>query len=306
MSIAIVVPDRNLDVFLSTFQQWVDEAVQVYPNIERKEDVDVLIAWNQPEGYFDEFPNLQLVCSFGAGVDHITNDPSYKPDFAITRVVDKALSADMSRYILAAVSMYQYGFPFHFDKNLKHDFLTKKTHRPNLTVGIMGLGQLGTPAATMCARSGYEVIGWSKSKKEIEGVTTFAEAELEEFLSETNILVCMLPLTASTKDFIGKDIFNQLKAPAFFINVGRGQQVVEENLIRAITDEVLMGACLDVIRNEPISSEEPMLNNERIIITPHIASITNQENCALQIAENIKRFRTGKALLHQVKPEIGY
>ena len=306
MSIALVVPDRNLDVFLNTFQQLSEEEIQLYPHIDCPEEADVLISWNQPEGYFSEFPNLKLICSFGAGVDHIISDPSYRKEILLTRVVDQALTSEMSRYIIAAVSMFQYGFPFYFDERLKHDFMAQRTHLPALTVGVMGLGELGKSAATICARCGYNVVGWSRSKKEVEGVTTFAEAELYEFLSASNILVCMLPLTDETLDLIDLSIFSKMKSPAFFINVGRGQQVVEEDLIQAITDEVLLGACLDVIRHEPISSDEPLLNHKRIIITPHIASITNQENCARQIAENIKRFRSGESLLHQVKPERGY
>ena len=140
----------------------------------------------------------------------------------------------------------------------------------------------------------------------MEGINTFALNEMDDFLKKTNILVCMLPLTKETTDFITYELLNRLKKPAFFINVGRGNQVVEEGLLKAIQDNTLSGACLDVVRNEPVSSDHPFLSEPRLIVTPHIASITDQRNAARIIGDNIRRFRSGEELLHKVDPSAGY
>jgi glyoxylate/hydroxypyruvate reductase A len=142
--------------------------------------------------------------------------------------------------------------------------------------------------------------------KDISGVRTFGLSEMDAFLSETNILVCMLPLNEDTRELINYELIRKLKEPAFFINVGRGSHVNEIDLLRAIHEEILLGACLDVVQNEPITEDNPFVKESRIIITPHVASITNQSNAARIIAENIERHKKGEKLLYQVDPHSGY
>jgi len=307
MSIALCVPDRNINLFIQELKDHLtSEEIFTDLNEATNENVEVAILWNHPPGTISSFPNLKLICSFGAGVDHILSDPEYNPSILVTRIVDEHLTESMSRYVVAAVSMFQYGFHFMRDDNSRKINLKKALSATKLTIGILGLGALGANAASRCRDLGYEVFGLSRKKKNIQDVHTFGRNEMEAFLSETNILVCMLPLTSETEDIINYELLQKLKSPAFFINVGRGGHVNEHDLLKALKDQILTGACLDVVKNEPIAIDDPIASEPKIIITPHIASITNQENAARIIAENIGRFKKRKELLYQADPGAGY
>jgi glyoxylate/hydroxypyruvate reductase A len=306
MSIAVIVPDRDVSVFVKKLSELVDEDIAVEIDDADRSKVDVAILWDQPQGTISSLPNLKLICSFGAGVEHIINDPEYNAAISLTRIVDGALTASMSRYVVAAVSMFQYGFHFSNDPIFRMDYIRKPIYSPELTLGILGLGALGRASAKCCHDLGYNVLGLSRNKREMEGIGTFALSEMDDFLEQTNILVCMLPLTSQTKDLIDYSLLSKLKKPAFFINVGRGKQVVEVDLLKAIQEDVIQGACLDVVRKEPVTDDHPFIEESKIIITPHIASITNQINAAHIIGDNINRYRNGEKLLYIVDPVAGY
>jgi len=306
MSIAIIVPDRDISTFVTELRSFCNEQVFVNPSSMDLDKVETAILWNHPIGTISSFPNLKLICSFGAGVDHITSDPEYNPAIPLTRIVDEELTESMTRYVVAAVSMFQYGFHFSGDKELGQQYIRKPIHPPELTVGILGLGALGEASAKCISELKYKVLGISRRKKDLDGVHTFALSEMDTFLSQTNILICMLPLTNETMDMVDYQMLSSLRNPSYFINVGRGNQVKEEDLLKGIKDEFLLGACLDVVKNEPIKVDHPFIKESRIILTPHIASITNQRNAARIIGENINRFRNGEKLRFQVDPNTGY
>ena len=306
MSVAVIVPNRDISILISELKEKVNMEIIIDPIPEDYESITIAILWNQPPGILGSFPNIELICSFGAGVDHIINDPGYDPSIPVTRVVDEDLTASMSRYVVAAVSMFQYGFHLDNDIELGSQYRQRPIYSPKLTVGILGLGALGEASAKCFRDLGYEVNGLSRNLKTLTGIHTFALSEMDEFLANTNILVCMLPLTPTTEDIIDLQLLNKLKKPSFLINVGRGNHVIEDELLIAVREGVLLGACLDVLRNEPIGDDHPFISENRIIITPHIASITNQYNAARLIAENISRFSKGEKLLHKVDSKAGY
>ena len=303
MSIAVIVPDRDITTFIKALSAHTNDEIVIGLEGVKREAVDVAVLWNHPAGTISSLPNLKLISSFGAGVEHILNDPDYRPSIPLTRIVDRDLSDSMARYVIAAVSMFQYGLC----ASVASDAMQLKPHyEPNLTIGILGLGELGQASAKRLYGLGYKVLGLSRSEKTIEGVKSFTSDRLDEFLTDTNILVCMLPMTSQTEDIIDIDLLCQLKKPSFFINVGRGKQVAEQDLLRSVQQGVIEGACLDVVRNEPITSDHPFVKEPRIVITPHIASVTNQENAAFIIADNIQRLRNGEELKYRVDASSGY
>ena len=175
------------------------------------------------------------------------------------------------------------------------------------TVGIMGLGFLGTHTAKTLHSLGVKVIGWSQSPKQLSEIRYFAGAgEFKDFLAQTDILVCMLPLTPNTQNILNLNNFNCLPKGAYLINIGRGEHLVENDLLAALDSGQLTGACLDVFRQEPLPPEHPFWLHPRIRVTPHIASVTNPATALPQILENYRRMRAGEPLLNCVDVQKGY
>jgi len=180
-----------------------------------------------------------------------------------------------------------------------------------LTVGIMGLGVLGTDAARKLKIMGFDVVGWSKSKKSIDGVETFAGPDLDAFLGKTDILVGLLPLTDDTRGIFNAGLFSKLRrggalgAPVF-INAGRGGSQVEADLLRALETGVLKGASLDVFETEPLPSKSPFWTMDNVEMTPHSAADSDVRALFAHVERQIERFEAGKPLEHLVSRDSGY
>ncbi|WP_204141513.1 glyoxylate/hydroxypyruvate reductase A [Halomicronema sp. CCY15110] len=310
MTLLIVSPHRS---DLSRWQQALqtcapDLDIAVWPQVTVPEDITFALAWQQPAGIWQQFPNLRCVSSFGAGVDHLLQDVDLPTDTPIVRLVDPLLAQSMFEYIAAAVMGILRDFDVYETQQMGGLW---QSHTPTLsqhcTVGIMGLGQLGTYTAQKLVKLGFNVVGWARSPKQIEGVTAYSgDAQLPQFLQQTQILVCLLPLTAQTRDILNLDLLAQLPRPAYLINVARGAHLVEADLLAALDAGYLRGACLDVFRQEPLPPTHPFWAHPKIRVTPHSSSITNPESVAPQIVENYRRSQTGAPLLNQVSRSRGY
>ncbi len=214
----------------------------------------------------------------------------------------------MAEYVLNAITNYRLHI-YEFAENKKKGTWNQKGAIPKKysPIGILGLGEMGTSVATTLVQHGYNVSGWSRSKKEIEGVQSFAgDDALEEFLKETKILVNLLPLTEETEGILDLELFKKLQQPGYLINVGRGNHLVEEDLIYAFDMNILEGACLDVFEEEPLPKNHSFWNREKIMVTPHIAAITPAKQAAEVLIENYKRAISGMDLLYEVDREKGY
>ena len=171
----------------------------------------------------------------------------------------------------------------------------------------MGLGQLGADAAKKLYQLGFQVTGWSRTPKKVDGVQSFAgDGALNDFLSLANVLICLLPLTPATKGILNYKTFEKLPAGSYLINVARGAHLVEQDLLEALETGRISGACLDVFQVEPLPVGHPFWNHPKIIITPHISSLTYPKAVVPQIVENYHRTKLGKPLLNQVDIERGY
>jgi glyoxylate/hydroxypyruvate reductase A len=171
----------------------------------------------------------------------------------------------------------------------------------------MGFGVLGEDAAGKFRNLGFQVRGWANSPKNIDGIKIFVDkAEFNDFLSKSDILICLLPLTSATVNILNRETFKQLPDGAFIINVARGEHLVEEDLLEAIDEGKLSGACLDVFREEPLPKDHIFWHHPKVTVTPHVASITSPESVAPQIIENYRRLKEGQSLLNVVSREKGY
>jgi glyoxylate/hydroxypyruvate reductase A len=171
----------------------------------------------------------------------------------------------------------------------------------------MGLGELGSAAARTLVAHGFQVLGWSRSPKALDGVVSYAgRSELHTFLHRTDILVCLLPLTADTIGILNAATFTELPHGAFVINVARGQHLVEDDLVQALDSGHLGGATLDVFHEEPLPPDSPLWTNPKVLVTPHAASYSVPATAADGVAANIRRVLAGEPLLHQVDRARGY
>lgn len=309
MSITIFSQGRNTS-------RWADALrerrpgldVRTYPDTAHAEEVEFALAWNHPQGVFKEFPNLKCIASTGAGVDHILRDPELPQGVQITRIVDDNLTQDMAAFVTALVLNHVRGLHRYKEAELSHTWKQHSYLRTqDVVIGVMGLGELGSYTALQLSKLGFKVHGWTRSPKLMEGVGTFAgPEEFESFLSSSNILICLLPLTKQTANILNKDTFSKLPKGAYVINVARGEHLVDEDLIDMIDGGHLSGASLDVFREEPLPAAHAFWSHPAIHVTPHIASITNPASAVSQILENYDRMRHGESLINVVSKTKGY
>lgn len=290
-----------------------DRRLQVAPDgIADPQAVEYALAWKPRPGLLAQFPNLKVIFSLGAGVDHLFADPDL-PDVPIVRIVDPSLTRRMTEWVVLQVLM-------HHRRQL--DFLDwqkqAEWRQPLLPmasevrVGMMGLGELGRDAAAMLAHIGYQVAGWSRSRKDIAGIAYFhGDDGLSAFLARTDILVSLLPLTPETTGILNYDLFSKLArdgaapGPAF-INAGRGKSQVEGDIIRALDDGTLAGASIDVFETEPLPPENPLWAHPRLILTPHVSAESDPGHLVRYVLDQIETFETGGDLVNLVDRSRGY
>lgn len=285
-----------------------DLKVGIYPDDSKRKEVEFALVWHPPLGVFENYPNLKVIASTGAGVDHILKDPNLPNDVTITRVVDQRLTNDMSIYLLAQVMNHIRNIAYYRLEQQEKKWSPKPyLDHKNIRIGIMGMGELGQDVAGKLKHLGLNIHGWSRTQKDISDIKVFAgNNEYPEFLAQSDILICLLPLTKETFNILNTDTFNMLPEGAYVINVARGEHLVVDDLIDALDSGHLSGACLDVFREEPLAKEHMFWNHPKISITPHVASITSPESVAPQIVENYKRMKNGDVLLNSVSKSAGY
>lgn len=275
-------------------------------------DIRYALAWKAPAEVLAACPNLEVIFSLGAGVDHLLAQPGL-PDVPMVRVVDPDLTARMTEWVALQVLL-------HHRQHLAYaaqqrESLWRDLEQPaarHVRVGLLGLGVLGAEAAKMLVRFGFDVAGWARGPKQIDGVVSYAgEGELDAFLARTDILVNLLPLTPETRGFIDYGLVSRLARDGalggpVFINAGRGGSQVEADLVRALTDGTLKGASLDVFETEPLPSHSPLWKLENVVITPHVAADSDPEAISAYVAEQIRTFEAGGTLRNTVDKATGY
>ena len=295
MAILIDSVSKNLNPWLKAFKSYDDQLeIYCYDDVVDLEKITTAVVWNHRPGLFKLLPNLKLIASLGAGVDHIMNDPDIPPQVSITRIIGDGLSGPMSNFCIGAILHHQR----QFDKYLIDKSTKTWDQEPNpeqeMNVGIMGLGALGADLAEKLNYLGFKVFGLSQSRKNIPHVVSYLNAELDLFLSKINILVVMLPATESTRGILSKKLFDKLNKGTYLINVARGHHQVNDDIMEAIENEQLSGAFLDVFPEEPLPKQSSLWDHPKIMITPHIAVVTKINEAVPQIIASHKRVRIGK------------
>jgi glyoxylate/hydroxypyruvate reductase len=284
-----------------------DLPFRVHPDIGDPLDIHYALVWKPPSGFFADFPNLKLVTNLGAGIDSLVGRHDLPP-VPISRLSDPGMVALMKSYVLFAV--IRYARDIHVFERAQRERRWQYVHPRALSaikVGVLGLGELGAPAAQALADLGFDVRGWSRTPKTLPGVTCFSGREsLESFLGDTEILVVMLPLTPETARLIDAAALAQLPEGAKLINASRGAVIDEAALVEALRSGRIAEATLDVFTVEPLPTDHAFWSMENVLITPHLASITVPEAAARDVAESIRRVRQGLPPLHLTDPRRGY
>ena len=309
MSILIIAPTRDTTIWVEGLQALLPEVpVYAHPHLPADPaEITCAITWLHPDGALQAYPNLRLICSMGAGVDHFLADPGLPVDVPITRIVDPALAAAMSTFVLTAILNHHRRWQHFLDQQATGRWAQKDTCEVPLRVGILGMGVLGQDLATKVAQLGFYVAGHSQTAKSVPGVRSYAgEEQLDAFLQDINVLVCLLPLTPQTSGVLNATLFARCSPGTYLINVARGAHLVEEDLIPAIEAGQLSGAVLDVFQHEPLPTDHPFWAHPQVVVTPHHASLTNPHAAIPQLADNYQRMLNGRPLLNQVDREKGY
>ncbi|WP_417842724.1 2-hydroxyacid dehydrogenase [Thalassospira sp.] len=271
-------------------------------------EIDFAMLWKQPQGMMKSLANVRGIFSLGAGVEHVLSAPFLPKNVPIVRLEDAGMAQQMVEYHTYAALHFMRDFDHYMRSQNNGDWHPRDVAEiGHFRVGVMGLGALGATVATHLSNMGFAVSGWSRRMKAIEGVTTFAGAEtLDEFLGQTDILICLLPRTGQTEGLLDSARLSKLPANAAIINASRGAMIVEEDLLRLLDTGHLRGAFLDVAVNEPLPSSHPFWNHPKIRLTPHIAAATRIGPAVDQIAENISRIDKGETPIGLVDLNIGY
>lgn len=284
-----------------------DLPFRLWPDIGDPAAVRYLATWVPPDDIAATFPNLELVFSVGAGVDQF--DFSKVPDqVPLVRMLEPNIAESMVEYVSLAVLALHRDLPRFLDQQRREVWKEIQiTAAARRRVGVMGLGQLGQAVLERLKAFGFPLAGWNRSPRQIDGVACFDGAhQLDAFLARTDILVCLLPLTDETRGILNSRLFSALPAGAKLVNVGRGGHLVQDDLLAALDSGQLSAAMLDVADPEPLPAGHPFWQHQKIILTPHIASMTNPETAVRFVLDTIARHQRGEPLPGLVDRSRGY
>ena len=292
-----------------TFASDAFEAVRPPHDKYRPEDIKYFSGFRPEPGFLKTLPNLKAVFSLGAGVDGFLRDPEFPKQLPLVRFVDPTLMHEMAQYVTMHL-LIAHRSQRRFDeaqRQGKWDQAMLARPSRDTRVGVLGLGDIGSAIATSLLPFDFQISGWSRSRKNVPGVKSYAGAgELPAFLAQCDYCICVLPLTDDTRGIMNAKLFAQLPKGAWVINVARGGHLIEEDLIAALDSGHLGGAVLDVFQTEPLPAESPIWRHPKITLTPHIAGITDPKAALAYVADCVTRCETGKPLDHVIDFSKGY
>jgi glyoxylate/hydroxypyruvate reductase A len=269
---------------------------------------DYAVLWAPAPALLNQLAHVKAIFLMGAGADAILKFGDALPPVPVVRLGDAGMAEQMADYV--AYSVLRYFRRFDDYEQQARQGIWRPLAAPDkkaFTVGVLGMGKLGTPVLRTLRQLGFPVRGWSRTPKDLPGVDCYAGMEaLNDFLADTRVLVCMLPLTPDTTNLLDRARLSRLPEGAYLVNVARGAQVAEPDLLALIRSGHIAGATLDVFRNEPLPAPHPFWGEPRITITPHISALTIREDAVRQIAAKIKLLERGEEIADVVDRTLGY
>ncbi|WP_434600724.1 glyoxylate/hydroxypyruvate reductase A [Pseudomonas sp. Z4-7] len=280
---------------------------RAWPDIGDPRDIHFLAAWQAPDDLETLLPNLQVLFALSAGVDQLDLDrlPASLP---VVRLLDPGITRGMCEYASFAV------LSLHRDMLRYRQQQIARCWQAHLLqpaaqrrVGVMGLGMQARQILATLQTFGFALSGWARSEHHIAGVNCFAgDEQLPAFLGQCDIVICVLPLTEQTQGILSRQLFRHLPEGAALVNMGRGGHLIEEDLLEALASGQLSAAVLDVLQQEPAAPDHPFWQHPQILLTPHIAAMTQPESAFGVLLDNIRRHQHGEPMLGQIDRQRCY
>jgi len=295
---------------------WMDDFARLMPGADtfcwREGDTlppcDYAVLWNPSASLLAQLSRVKAIFLMGAGADAVLKFGEALPQVPLVRLGDAGMAVQMAEYVAYATLRYFRRFD-EYEEQARHGLWAPLPvhEKKDFTIGVMGLGKLGLRVVETMRSFGFPVRGWSRTPKDLPGVDCFAGmAALDNFLGGTRVLVSLLPLTAETNNLLDRRRLATLPKGAYLINVARGAQVAEPDLLTLIRSGHIAGATLDVFRNEPLPAPHPFWQEPRITITPHISALTVREEAVRQIIDKIAAFEADRPVADIVDRNLGY
>ena len=300
-----------------TMQDWkaallaVDPSLEIrlFPDAGDPSEIEAAVVWTAHDMMeLRRYPNLKLIVSMGAGVEHLLRPPGPPPGIPVARLKDVLLTSAMAEWVLLNVLRFHRQDPEYRALQQRKEWLELSApSTAERRIGILGIGELGSASARVLTSLGFPVMGWSRSAKTLPGVQSFHGADgLMAMAAQSDILICLLPLTPQTRGVLNARLLSALPRGADVINRARGGHMVAEDMLAALDSGHIAGAALDVFEPEPLPAESRFWSHPKVFLTPHAASITIPSSVAPQVVENIRNLRAGRPLINLVDFSLGY
>ena len=309
MRILLHRADGNVAPWIAGFAHALPHAeVVVWQEYTTIAPCDYAVLFSPPPAMLPDLAHVKAIFITGAGVDGVARMADTLPDVPLIRLNDAGMAVQMAEYVAHAVLRYFRRFD-EYEAQARRGLWRQLPHfsKDEFSIGVMGLGVMGTRVLEALKPFGFPLRGWSRTPKQLDGVTTFGGDDgLDDFLRGTRVLVCLLPLTSATTNLLDKSRLALLPPGAYLINAGRGAQLVDPDLLTLIRCGHIAGATLDVYRNEPLPAPHPFWEEPRITLTPHIAALTLPHESAIQMANKIEALERGEPVADVVDLSHGY
>jgi glyoxylate/hydroxypyruvate reductase A len=312
MKILFYSPGKDTGLWLESLRTRLPAAeVWAWTPESAQRQADYAVVWAPPADLFASQRDLKAVFNLGAGVDRLINLPhaaSFMGKVPVVRLNDAGMAVQMAEYVCHALIRHARNFGvYHAQQTAGEWRVLPPVDRAAWPVGVMGLGDIGARVARSLAAFEYPTFGWSRTPKNLPGITTFSGREnLDRFLCSVRALVCVLPLTAGTRGILNRGTLSRLQPGGYLINVARGQHLVEKDLLALLDDGTLAGAALDVFADEPLPADHPFWSHPNVALTPHISAITLRDESVVQVAGKIAAMEAGQEISGVVAAERGY
>lgn len=279
-----------------------------WPEWDPADGAEYALVWKPRRGELARHPSLRAIFSIGAGIDHLSSDPEIPASVPVVRMVDRSLTRGMSEYVLLNVLLHHREMTVFFEQQRRRIWKPRvPAPSDTRTVGVMGMGTLGSDVLSRLKPLGFKLRGWSRTPKRLAGVDSFAGPDqLSAFLGGLDILVCLLPLTADTRGILNRRTFSQLARGAALISAGRGEHVNEQDLLTALESGRIRAASLDVFQEEPLPDDHPLWRHPNVVVTPHVASVTLPHTAVPGIVRQIRNHQNGGELSNVADIARGY
>lgn len=304
MALLLIAPDRDTSELERRLRE-LDGALDLrcWPEVGRSSDIVFALAWKPPQDAFADLPSLRAVGSLGAGVDHLLGRRDLPEDVVLTRLAGPRLAADLAAYLVAmTVDWWK-----RLDEQRRSRHWQPLEPRPAPRIGLLGTGTMGRAAARAFGALALEVAGWNRSGAACDSMPVFSGNDgLAGIAERSDVLINVLPLTDATTGLLDRALFERMRADSLLINVGRGEHLVDADLLDALDGDRPGRAVLDVFDEEPLAPDHPFRHHPQILVTPHIAGRTEPEEAARIVLEQYRAVGRGEAPAGRVDRTRGY